>query len=158
MHPARSTTTATTGLTIRSSTPAAGSRRRHGLRGRAAHAAGAAPASDPLDREALQVLLGLRGIERFGIEEFFDATRRRPGDLRRRHLQLLRRRPPQVLPVDLRDQRLEVFRARELAPSDILREEPQLVALVWIRCVVAPELHQVRTVVDDPAGAVIELA
>src|SRR5262245_58945488 len=114
--------------------------------------------SDALDREALEVLLRFRRIEHFAIEEFFDATRRRLWNLGRRHLELLRRRPPQVLAIDLRDQRLEVFLARELAPSDILREEPQLVALVWIRCVVPPELHEMRAVVDDPAGTVVELA
>src|SRR6187399_60949 len=65
----------------------------------------AAPASNALDREAGQVRFGLRRIEHFAIEEFFDATRRRRGDLRRRHLEFLRRRAPQILAVDLRDQR-----------------------------------------------------
>ena len=101
---------------------------------------------------------GFAGSNTLPSKNFSTPRDVRLGNLRRRHLQFLRRRPPQILAVDLRDQRLEVFLARELAPSDILREEPQLVALVGIRGVVAPELHEVRAVVDDLAGAVVELA
>src|SRR5687767_6452 len=111
-----------------------------------------------LDREACEIRLGIRGVEHLAVEERLDAARRRPRDLRRRHAELLRGLAPQVLAIDLRHEPRQVVVAVELAPTHTLDEEPELVAPVWIRRVVVPELHRVRTILDDLARAVVEPA
>ena len=72
---------------------------------------------------------------------------------------VLGRLAPQVLAVDLADQRLGVGAGLELAPADVLGEEPEVVALERIGGEVVPVAHDVRRVLDHLAGnAVVELA
>ena len=72
--------------------------------------------------------------------------------------QRLGRVAPDILAVDLVDQRLDVGRRLELAPADVLGEEPGVVALEGIGRVVAPELHVQVGARGDPAVAVVDVA
>src|SRR6185503_19596675 len=111
-----------------------------------------------LDREASQVRLRIRRVEDLAVEERLDAARRRLRNLRGGHAQLGRSLSPQVLAIDLGDEARQVLVALELAPAHAFDEEPELVTAVGIGRVVPPELHDVRALLDDLAGAIVEPA
>src|SRR5258707_265892 len=69
--------------------------------------------SDALDRERLEVGVGIGGIEDLAVEQAFLAARRGGRDLRIRHAERLGRLAPDVLAVDLVDERLAVGLARQ---------------------------------------------
>ena len=80
------------------------------------------------------------------------------GTLARRDAELLCRLAPEVLAVDLGDQRLGVDVCLELAPADVLGDEPEVMTLERIGGVVGPVAHHMRAVLDDAPGAVVEPA
>ena len=65
---------------------------------------------------------------------------------------------PQVFAVDLVDQRVDVGRGLELAPADVLGDEPGVMALERVGRVVLPELHELLGALLDAAVAVIDVA
>src|SRR6266705_3597481 len=89
-----------------------------------------------LDREALEIGRWVFGIEDFAVEEGLLAARcrgRNVGSLDRERLCGF---APDVFAVDLVNQRLHVGLRFELAPADILGDEPKIMALEWIGGVV----------------------
>jgi hypothetical protein len=109
-------------------------------------------------REAARADQTSTRIEDFAVEEGLLAAGRRGRDIARRHAERFRRVAPQILAVDLSDQTLGVVVRLELAPANVLGEEPEVMALERIGGLVAPVLHDVRAHLDDAAGAVVELA
>src|SRR5882757_6562290 len=107
---------------------------------RAAGAARAHSHFEALDGEALEIGTGIGGVEDLAVEEGLLAARRRRRNIGPRHRQLLRGRAPEVLAVDLVDQRLGVSARLELAPANVFGDEPLVVALERIGGVLAPEL------------------
>src|SRR5712691_2137696 len=104
---------------------------------------------EALDEEALEIGAGIGGVEDLAVEEGLLAARRRRRNIGRRHRELLRGRAPEVLAVDLLDQRLAVERRFELAPANVLGDKPEIVALERIGGVLAPELHVLLGVLLD---------
>src|SRR5262245_28908617 len=109
---------------------------------RAAEAARARSRFEALDGEALEISARVRRIEDLAVEEGLLAARSGSGNVGRRHRELLGGGAPEVLTVDLLDQRLAVERRLEFAPTDILGDEPEVMALERIGGVLAPELHE----------------
>src|SRR5205809_704358 len=114
--------------------------------------------SHPLDRQTGEIGGRILGIEDLPIEEGLYAARRSSGDLIGRDADRRRRPAPEVLAVDLRDQRFGVEVGWQVAPALILGQEPEIVASERIRGVIAPELHHERAVLHDLARAVVDPA
>src|SRR6478672_3356203 len=111
------------------------------LSGDGPHATCARPCSNSyvntLDRQGLQIGRGIFGIEHLAVEEGLLAARGRGRDVG--DAKLLRRVFPEILAVDLSDQRLGVEVRFVLAPADVLGQEPEIVAPERLGCLVAPE-------------------
>ena len=105
-----------------------------------------------------EIGLGIRGIEHLAVEEGLLAARRGLGNVGVGGADVLGGLAPQVLAIDLADDRLGVEVSRQLAPALVLGEEPQLVALVGIRDAALPELHQLVGALDLAAVAVVDVA
>src|SRR5262245_22147718 len=120
----------------------------------------AADSSDfsALDGEALEVGARVVGIEHLAVEEGLLAARGRFRDLVGRHAEVLGGRPPDVLAVDLLDQRIGIDVGLELAPADILGDEPGVVALERVGRVVLPEFHELFGALLDAPVAVVDVA
>src|SRR3954471_4316777 len=101
---------------------------------------------DALDGERLQIAGRIFGIEHLAVEEGFLAARRRCRDVGGRDAERLGGVLPEVLAVDLGDQRSGVETGLVLAPADVLGEEPEIVALERIGGLVLPEAHLLRRV------------
>src|SRR6266702_6670851 len=112
-----------------------------------------------LDGQVLQIRSRVFRIEHLAVEEGLLAARGRGRDFGSGNAELLGGLLPEILTVDLADQRLRVEAGFVLAPADILGEEPEVMALERIGGVVAPVLHDVRAVFDHFTGnSVVELA
>ena len=105
--------------------------------------------------------IGLRivRIEDLAVEEGLLAAAVAGRDVACRDAERLGRLAPEIGAVDLVDERLGVGVRLELAPADVLGDEPQVVRLEREGGVVAPELHDPWRVLHDLAvDAVIVLA
>src|ERR1041385_2351116 len=112
-----------------------------------------------LDRQALQVGDRIFRIEHLAVEERLLATRLGRGNLVGRDGELLGGVAPNVFAIDLRDESFRVGADLELAPADILGEEPEVVARIGIGREFIPVAHHLRVLLDHLAGnAVVELA
>src|SRR5690606_30928066 len=108
----------------------------------------AASAAYGLDREAVEVGHRVLGVEHLAVEEGLQPARGRGRDVARRHTQFLRGLAPQVLAVHLAHPGLHVEVLGQIAPADVLGEEPQVVALEGVRGLVLPVAHLLRAVLD----------
>src|SRR3954453_3718034 len=114
---------------------------------------------DTLDGKRLQIRRWIFRIEHLAVEEGLLAAGGRGRNIGRRNAELLGGVLPEVFAVHLFDQRLAVEAGLVFAPADILRHEPEVMALERIGSLVAPEPHDMRRVLDHLAGdAVVELA
>src|SRR6185295_19722216 len=112
-----------------------------------------------LDRKALEVGDRIFRIEDLAVEEGLLAARGGGRNVGGWDVQFLGGLAPDVLAVDLADQRLGVGAGLELAPADILGEEPEVMALERVGGMLPPVLHDMRRVFDDFSGnAVVELS
>src|SRR5687768_7995393 len=75
---------------------------------------------DALDRKTLQVRGGIGRIEHLAVEEGLLAARTRFRNVGRGNAEPLGGLAPEILAVDLVDQRLDVGGRLELAPADVL--------------------------------------
>src|SRR5262249_13866295 len=105
---------------------------------------------DALDGEALEISRRILRIEHFAVEEGLLAARGRGRDIGGRHRERLCGLAPEILAIDLAHERLGVGRRLELAPTNVLGEEPEVVTLEWIGGVLAPELHVLLGAFFDP--------
>src|SRR5439155_16059663 len=112
-----------------------------------------------LDRQGLQIRSGILGIEHLAVEEGLLAAGSRSRDVRSSDAERLGGLFPEILAIDLGDHRLGVEARVILAPADVLREEPEIVALERIGRMIAPVFHDIRRVFDYLARyAIVELA
>src|SRR5712691_973788 len=82
-----------------------------------------------LDGQGLQIRRRILGIEHLAVEEGLLAARLRRRNIGGRDAHFLGRLAPEILAVDLADQRLGVETRLVLAPADVLGEEPEVMAL-----------------------------
>src|SRR5260370_3791787 len=84
-----------------------------------------------LDGQGFQIGRRIFRIEYLAVEESLVAARLGGRDIGCGDAEILGGFLPEVLAVDLGDQRLGVVARFVFAPADILGEEPEVVALIW---------------------------
>src|SRR4026209_1615471 len=87
---------------------------------------------DAFDRQALEVGAGVVGVEHLAVEEGLLAARRRGRDVGRGQRQRLCGIAPDIFAIHFVYERLGVRTGLELAPADVLGDEPEIVTLEWI--------------------------
>src|SRR4051794_9575438 len=112
----------------------------------------------PFDRKALEIGQRIFGIEYLAVEERLLAARRRGWNVGSLDREFLGGGAPDVFAVDLVYEGLHVGLRFELAPADILGDEPKIMALEWIGGVIAPEFHVLFGALLDATVAVIHVA